>query len=276
MTTILFPAEAFSPKAVCDDAFLREYFAAKDAGFKVSLIDHTAVEAHNFEEAFRHTEASGNAIYRGWMLKPSQYAALHSALEGRGIRLLTTPLEYRTCHYFPNCYPYLEGYTPKAVSTPCGKNPNSDVIQSLAKELGAEALIVKDFVKSQKGYWDSACYVPDTSDTEHLERVVRLFLALQADSLNEGLVFKEFVPRLGNEVRTFWYNGELLDSTPGVELPLEWLTKAIAKIPSKFFSVDIAQRADGSWTIIEVGDGQVSGLSWAPEDYYQKLIKRVS
>jgi hypothetical protein len=41
--------------------------------------------------------------------------------------------------------------------------------------------------------------------------------------------------------------------------------------------LDIAQCADGSWMIIELGDGQVSGLpdSLAPDIFYQKLVERV-
>ncbi len=32
-------------------------------------------------------------------------------------------------------------------------------------------------------------------------------------------------------------------------------------LPSPFYTVDFAELADGSWKILEAGDGQVSGLS---------------
>ena len=36
---------------------------------------------------------------------------------------------------------------------------------------------------------------------------------------------------------------------------------AIARaIPCRFLSMDIARRRDGRWTLIEIGDGQVTGL----------------
>ncbi|MEI7770841.1 MAG: ATP-grasp domain-containing protein [Chloroflexales bacterium] len=34
----------------------------------------------------------------------------------------------------------------------------------------------------------------------------------------------------------------------------------IARIPSRFFTLDIAQHTDGHWLIIELGDAQVAGL----------------
>jgi hypothetical protein len=40
------------------------------------------------------------------------------------------------------------------------------------------------------------------------------------------------------------------------------------RIPSRFFSVDVAQRSDGVLRIVEIGDGQVSDLvGWTPEEF---------
>ncbi|MNJ00875.1 hypothetical protein D3C73_1603240 [compost metagenome] len=43
---------------------------------------------------------------------------------------------------------------------------------------------------------------------------------------------------------------------------------------SRFFTMDIARTANGEWKVIEVGDGQVSGLpSHADmEHYYQSIL----
>ena len=45
-----------------------------------------------------------------------------------------------------------------------------------------------------------------------------------------------------------------------------------------FFTMDIAERADGSWMIIELGDGQVAGLPerLLPVDFYRALASRWS
>jgi ATP-grasp domain, R2K clade family 3 len=48
-------------------------------------------------------------------------------------------------------------------------------------------------VKSRKHPWASACYIHSAADSAAVERVVRRFLELQGDDLNEGLVFRAFV-----------------------------------------------------------------------------------
>ena len=45
-----------------------------------------------------------------------------------------------------------------------------------------------------------------------------------------------------------------------VEVP-KALTDKYKNLPSTFYTVDYAELADGSWKILEAGDGQVSGLS---------------
>ena len=82
------------------------------------------------------------------------------------------------------------------------------------------SLVVKDYVKSQKHYWQEACFIPAARDLPAVERVVRKFLELQGDDLNEGLVFREFVPLkvvgthpksgmpLAAEFRIFWLLGK--------------------------------------------------------------------
>ena len=44
------------------------------------------------------------------------------------------------------------------------------------------------------------------------------------------------------------------------EPPKEFIEK-YRNLPSTFYTVDYAELSDGTWKIIEAGDGQVSGLS---------------
>jgi hypothetical protein len=47
----------------------------------------------------------------------------------------------------------------------------------------------------------------------------------------------------------------------------------MSRVPSRFFTMDVAQRADGSWMIVELGDAQVSGLQTADATkFYQALL----
>jgi len=147
-------------------------------------------------------------------------------------------------------------------------------------DLGARPIVIKDFVKSRKHEWDSACYIPSTADDEAVERVVRRFLELQGDDLNEGLVFREFVALeplaihaksgmpLTKEWRVFflngmpiltaeyWETGDYGNSTP----PLAPYVELAQHVRSRFFTMDIARQTNGDWTVIELGDGQVAGL----------------
>ncbi len=52
------------------------------------------------------------------------------------------------------------------------------------------------------------------------------------------------------------HGADYTDHQPNLE-PFE---KIIPQIPSKFFTMDIAQKKDGAWIMVELGDGQVAGL----------------
>ena len=76
-----------------------------------------------------------------------------------------------------------------------------------------------------------------------------------------------------NEYRVFYMNGEiatisrnsgLCDYAP---LPPQDLIKKYRNLGSPYYTIDYAELEDGSWKILEAGDGQVSGLS-DNMDYY--------
>lgn len=141
--------------------------------------------------------------------------------------------------------------------------------------------MIKDWVKSRKHEWDEACFIPSASDMASVERVARRFMELQGDDLVGGLVFRVFetfeplgahqrsgMP-LTKEFRLFYLDGRLLFASrywEAVEYgdgapPVEMFAEVAARLRSRFFTVDVARRTDGVWRIIEIGDGQVSGLT---------------
>ncbi len=292
---VLFPCEPFDPKRI-DPDFERERRAARATGFDSALIDHSGVISGKVAASVsRVPEGAGAAMYRGWMLTPSQYEALHEALSARGVELVNDARQYRTAHYLPESYPWLEGHTPRSVWLKVDGAPDAARLAEAAASFGDRPLVVKDYVKSQKHYWHEACFVPAASDLPALERVVRRFLELQGEDLNEGLVLREFVPLktvgkhpksgmpLAAELRIFWLAGQAILShrywgdLTTFDLPLPWteLGPIAARIPSRFFTMDVAFLEDGSWTIVELGDGQVAGLpdvQLAP-DFYEKIAK---
>lgn len=265
-----------------DRAFEAEAAAVERLGIPHVLVDHDAlVRGDEPDRVVRRIPASPEirlAAYRGWMVKPSQYRILYEALNARDIRLINDPDQYRHGHYLPENYPVIEGHTPRSVWLT--DDLGIDRIMDALAAFGNAAVIVKDFVKSRKHEWTEACFIPSAADRQAVERVVRRFLELQAEDLNEGLVFREFVqfepigvhPRSGmpltEEYRTFWLDGAPIDWAPywdegghrDLRPPIERFSEVAAAVRSRFFTMDLARRRDGEWMIVELGDGQVSGL----------------
>jgi hypothetical protein len=74
----------------------------------------------------------------------------------------------------------------------------------------------------------------------------------------------------------YWssYVEELASKPDASEVPQEFLQTAIERIGNKinFYALDVAQTAEGNWIVIELNDGQMSGLSENdPSSFYANL-----
>lgn len=128
------------------------------------------------------------------MLKPNQYALLYNALLIKNYKLINSPIEYQNCHYLPDSYKFISGCTPKTIwLTVENQKVNYDKVFNDIAVFGNSPLIVKDFVKSQKHYWDTACFIPLATDKNNVKSIIEKFIELQNTDLNEGLVIREFV-----------------------------------------------------------------------------------
>ncbi|NOK60946.1 MAG: hypothetical protein GFH27_549289n72 [Chloroflexi bacterium AL-W] len=300
MPTIIFcedPLNRHQP----DDIYQAEATAAQDTGFDYALIDLEAlVHEHHPTKATRRvpqTTEETIALYRGWMLKPGDYARLYDVLLQKGIRLINNPVAYQHCHYFPESYDIIKHKTPRSVWLPIDESFEVSSIMPLLKPFGNNSIIVKDYVKSQKHYWYEACFIPNASDLEAVHKTVTRFLELQGSDLNEGLIFREYVELepltahsksdlpLTKEFRVFVFNGTPLAVTEyweegdyqGNTPPLAAFAKEMHAIRSTFYTMDIAKHQNGEWLIIELGDGQVAGLPERidPHMFYHKLAEMV-
>jgi ATP-grasp domain, R2K clade family 3 len=281
-----------------DQAFEAEAEAVRTLGIDHGLVGYEAlVNEGRPARAVRRVaraEPPRGAIYRGWMLRPSEYAALYDALMAKGIELVNSPSAYHHCHYLPESYPVIAGRTAKSVWLPLSDGFSMDAVMALLRAFGSGPVIVKDYVKSQKHYWHEACFIPSAADAAAVERVVRRFLELQGDSLNEGLVFREFVAfeplaehsRSGmpmtREFRMFVRDGEVRCCAPywgegryeGAVPSADEFSDVTRRVQSRFFSMDAARRRGGAWMIVELGDGQVAGLppGISAIEFYRMLI----
>jgi hypothetical protein len=223
--------------------------------------------------------------------------AVRAALRGpvcQGVVLINDPDQYRHCHHLPESYPVIEGSTPSSVWL-TGDLGIDRIMKALAP-FGNAPIVVKDFVKSRKHEWTEACYIPCAADREAVSRVVARFLELQGEDLAEGLVFREHIefepvgvhPRSGmpltEEYRVFWLDGTAVfwssywaEGDYGVsEPPIERFAGVAGAVRSRFFTMDLARRRDGRWMIVELGDGQVSGLPRESnaKPFYEALYAR--
>jgi len=281
-----------------DPDFDEEYRVAVQEDFQVDLISFEELSNSNISKAIARVRAQDTlqlAIYRGWMIKPAQYSSLYEALLKKNIQLINTPEEYTTCHYLPYSYPFIKEHTPRTVWLELTGAINYNDVLALTASFKDDPIIIKDFVKSQKHHWEEACYIPRASDHDTVTRITAKFLELQGTDLNEGLVFRKFeelefltnhsksnMP-LTKEFRLFFLYGKLIqvfnywdegdygDTTPDLSA-----FKDIAqKIKSNFFTMDIAKKKHGDWIIMELGDGQVSGLpDNADKPLFYKSIKQ--
>lgn len=284
---VLFCSSGLDPDEVEPD-FAAEQTAAVASGYRTSLVDHeelTSGSATRGVIRVGKAETGTCGLYRGWMLSVERYESLYRVLQVRGITLINTPDAYRACHWLPESHARIAAWTPESLWIPTADlmregQVNWDRVVSSAATFGTNALVVKDYVKSQKHDWQGACYVPRGDDAEAVRRVVSRFLELQGDDLAGGLVIRRYVSLrqigrhqqsgmpLSEEYRIFFLDGRPivaapywdLDAEVAGDLPMAELAAIVHDIPSRFFSMDVARDTDGRWWIIELGDGQVAGL----------------
>ncbi|MEW4371713.1 ATP-grasp domain-containing protein [Paenibacillus kandeliae] len=277
---IVFCSNPFYPKQV-DDEYKSEFEACKQYGFTTLLFSlEELIETQKIKVyPSIHTESQA-AMYRGWMLTVEEYTLLYKKLKEKNINLLTSPSEYANVHYFPNVYSQIEKYTPLTTWTSREHMHDENHILNQAAVFGDSAIIVKDYVKSRKHEWDTACYVPSANDKEKVLDTVQNVIRLQGRALNGGIMFRQFVKLesigtheksgmpLSKEFRIFYFNQQpVLTENYWEEIqyeqdqiPISFFNEVAKRIPSPFFTMDIARTVEKEWIIIEVGDGQVSGL----------------
>ena len=293
---ILFCEDPFNSKHV-DPDFLEQYEAALKVGFTAIFFSFDElIQGDNPERAIRKinpSEKQVEVLYRGWMLTVAQYETLFDLLRSKNYWLINNPTAYRHCHYLPENLSVIRAFTPETISRKIENERDIDLLIQQASIFGEKPVIIKDYVKSEKHHWETACYVKNAADNSLLKNAIQTLITLRGNSFNEGICVREFVELkpltihtksgmpLTEEYRLFFLYGKLVDcfayweegeyphSFPDTR-PFESIA---ATIQSNFFSMDIARLTDESFIIVELGDGQVAGLpdEADPAAFYTKL-----
>ena len=230
---------------------------------------------------------SGLTIYRGWMMKPDLYRVFYNKLEENGIILINTPEEYERYHMLPGWYDDFKDDTAQSVWEDQG---TVDSALLLTRGLKG-SYIVKDYVKSRKHEWYDACFINNIANKTNAERIIRNFVERQDSDLVGGVVLRQFEklksigfhPKSGmpisEEYRIFAFAKRIMiiddywqadKKVSFSDKEYQWIEASVRKFESHFVTMDIARREDGKLIIMELGDGQVSGLlQIKPADFYR-------
>jgi hypothetical protein len=267
--SVLFCADPLGPSRV-DAFFGAQAEAVRSAGASIALIDHDALLAGDPEKAVRSVPPNwGPAWYRGWMIPAQRYAELEAALAVRSVALRVPADDYRLAHELPGWYDAFVRLTPRSVWrswSPC-RTPDPATVGPLIAPLAPGPGVVKDFVKSRKYEWATACFIPELADLDAATRVIATMVALQGRDLNGGIVVRRFEHFGEPQVRVWWLDAVPVLVGPHPDTPaftampsLDDVGSAVAALGCRFVTTDLAPCPDGGWRVVEVGDGQVSDL----------------
>lgn len=210
------------------------------------------------------------------------YADQQKDIEYLGAKLISTYEQHIYIADLGNYVIDLEDITPRTWSSPLDIPDNMQ-------------FVVKGETNSRKSNWLHDMWAPNKA------AAIDICNRLSNDSLigTQKIYIREYVPLVklldgingmpvAKEYRFFIAYGKVLcggfywqnyiaDITEPVdyhEVPTEFLNKVISKVGNKsnFYVVDVALTQSGEWIVIELNDGQFSGLSAIdPNDLYSNL-----
>jgi hypothetical protein len=161
--------------------------------------------------------------------------------------------------------------------------------------------VLKGATNSMKFYWNTHMFAKDRYAA--MEVAANLFK--DANVGVQPIYGREYVPLrkladglnglpISEEYRFFYLDGQLVDAgfywsshvddiegefDPMVEVPKDFLAKVVERVGDKirFWVVDVARKADGGWMVVELNDGQQSGLGCIdPDRFYRRLAATLS
>jgi hypothetical protein len=252
----LFPASPLNGRMI-DEAFQDQAIALKQAGFNTSVMD---VDGGRIRPA---VEPGAVCVYRGWMMNIREYLDYETAVVANQATPITATNQYVTAHWLPNWYPILSRWTPQTEVFPLESASIANLTDA-CKQLGWAKFQIKDYVKSLKTAGGSVAIEPGqvpeiVANMEKYRGTIEGGICVRQ--------WEEFFPH--SETRYFVINGRYFGQDIAFDTRAMRILDAIKeRIPSPFWSVDIAQRRDGEFRIVEIGDGQVSDLvGWSPQRF---------
>jgi hypothetical protein len=249
---VLLPTDPLTPTAV-DEIFADQRATLQASGFSTSLCPDSVI---HLGKPLRGIPVGATVVYRGWMLNGAEYERLCAAIVSAGASPFTSPEAYLAAHHLPNWYPLISEWTPETRVLPADADLEAEL-----RALGWEAFFFKDYVKSLKTSLGSI--VRDPSQAGAVAAEMEKFRG----EIEGGFCVRRVERFVAESERRYFVLGGRPFSATGEPVP-EVVEKVAPRIPSPFFSVDVARREDGVPRVVEIGDGQVSDLvGWSPEAF---------
>jgi len=250
---IIYPSSPLRAKQP-DELFAAEVEAVRAAGFEISLFSLEDFQNGTFR-AIPPIPSNSDILYRGWMLSATEYETFVSELSLKGVRAVIDLQMYLSSHHLPNWYASLADLTPETRIFP----PNCDLEAEL-RVLGWPEFFIKDYVKSLKTSVGSRITKP-----EQVVTVVTEMRRLRG-VIEGGFCVRRIENFLPDTERRFFVVGGVPHVAIGDVPPIVF--ECAKRLRSQFYSVDVVQRTDGQFRIVEIGDGQVSDLvGWTPDHF---------
>ena len=274
-------SEQLAPSSSANDVHAATQ-AARLSGCEIYLIPPDFEMCHNATNALWHIPFQTQerlAIWIGYIPTLERYKAICDAALSKNIRLVNTTQQHRIAQEFDAAYERLGELTAR-----------SFILTSLneceaAIECVGLPVFVKGVVQSRKARGWKACVA---ENVEELRELASYLFDLEARTRGR-VVVRELVRLrhtrtsgagfpLGREYRIFllhnrvlecgyyWEGDDVLRNLSKEEQlqVLELAQEASRRLEVPFVAIDIGQKEDGDWIVIESGDAQFAGASQIP------------
>ena len=216
------------------------------------------------------------------------YSALYQELKESGINLIHSPENYLLASELTNWYPLLEDLTPRSLwfDSP----PTCEEVEKLFKY----PIFIKgsrqtsrhkaelSIVRNRKEYENVALHFQQNPILHWQKFVIREFVELRKV---DGKITEKIPPAF--EFRTFWWKSKLVGAgsywkdfanytwTEKEKFDaLQISEKAVKRLHLPFVVIDVAQKQNGEWIVIECNDAQESGYAdVSPIGLWQNIIE---
>jgi hypothetical protein len=253
----------------------------RNEGHLIDDEEYNALRENFSYTAFRSAIPQNELVIGRYSVLP-YYREVESDIKNAGSALINTHSQHRYVADLGNWYLDLEHLTPK--SWVFGSHIDHDGPFVLKGETNSQRFKFKThmFAATKADIPIVAQRIKEDSLFQNQTIWVREFVELKSYGLQvTGLpISKEFRFFIcdGKVVCGGFYWSNCVDDLEFMpdanEVPREFLQEIINCVDGActFYAVDVAQKADGTWIVIELNDGQMSGLSCIdPKTFYQNL-----